>query len=181
MQPASGRHEGCLSNTGSVLTGRKADTLRSSHQEPSPLSTSTPCGAECDPPAHRKWQQAVSSGLIHLRSRRFNLQVTGCCSFESQGAVLLFVYFPLEACLLNNSIQQALLKPNLILWVLQGTGGDGKINRNKILFLLSGNFLSCQGGSQTAIQSPTPQEKKMVRIRKAKPTCPESLGLLTGS
>lgn len=122
----------------------------------------------------------MSSGLIHLRSRRFNLQVTGCCSFESQGAVLLFVYFPLEACLLNNSIQQALLKPNLILWVLQGTGGDGKINRNKILFLLSGNFLSCQGGSQTAIQSPTPQEKKMVRIRKAKPTCPRVPGSAYG-
>lgn len=43
----------------------------------------------------------------------------------------MFVYFPSQACLLNNSIQQALVKPYLILRTVLGTGRDRKIKINK--------------------------------------------------
>lgn len=64
-------------------------------------------------------------------------------STESQG-VGSFVYFPSQACLLNNSIHRALAKPNLILRAILQNGKDRRIKINKPPILLSRNFLSWQ-------------------------------------
>lgn len=62
----------------------------------------------------------------------------------------MFVYFPLQDCLLNNSIQQALLKPHLILRTVPGAGRKRKIKINKELLVSAKRELD-------TVQNSTPQ------------------------
>lgn len=80
------------------------------------------------------------------------------------------VYFPSQACLLNNSIQQALAKPNLILKAVLCSRKDRKIKINKIPFLLSRNFLSQQEETRYSYGSLIPQRGQWQPVGHTKTT-----------